>query len=283
VGRYKDSYDANYNAVIADEGYITQCQAQGLYPLNYYPHNLHFMAWSALFQGRSEAALEAARKVEAKIPKDLVGNTWALYETFMSQPLYTLVRFGKWQEILEESKPAENTRYKTGIWHYARGLAYARTDQSRKARAELRQLNQIGQLDPEQYFEGFPKAPLLLSIAAQVLSGELDASQRRYETAIAKLERAVRLEDSLPYNEPPDWYFPVRHYLGAALLEGGFPVEAETVYWDDLRKNPNNGYALYGLIQALKSQGKDAAAEAMRLRFERAWTDADVVLSSSRY
>ena len=121
VGRYAEAYEANRLAVEADEGYITQCRAQGLYPLGYYPHNIHFLAWSAAFQGRREAAMEASRKIVEEIPHELAAdrNTWALYETFLSQPLYTMVRFGMWEAVMAEPAPEVDSRFMTGIWHYA--------------------------------------------------------------------------------------------------------------------------------------------------------------------
>jgi tetratricopeptide (TPR) repeat protein len=284
LGRYADSYAANEKASAADERYITQCRAQGLYPLGYYPHNVHFLAWSAMFQGRSDAAMAASRKVADKVPADLGSDTWLLYQTFLAQPMYTMVRFGRWDEALAESRPPDEALYMNGVWHYARGLAYKNTGQSAKAVAELERLRTIRK-DPtaEEQFVGFGPVPTLLLIAELILEAEIAAGEGRMEEAISRLGRAVRLEDALLYNEPPDWYFPVRHYLGAALLDGGYPAEAEVVYWQDLRKNRNNGFALFGLMQALEAQDKAAALYAIEERFDAAWADADVELTSSRF
>jgi tetratricopeptide (TPR) repeat protein len=123
----------------------------------------------------------------------------------------------------------------------------------------------------------------LLAIAEAVLAGEIEAAAGRYDAAIAHLDRAVRLEDSLVYNEPPGWYYPVRHTLGAVLLEAGRPLEAEVVYWQDLRENPDNGYALHGLAQSLRAQGRDEEASTVAERAAAAWSAADVKLSTSRY
>ncbi len=285
VGRYADSFDANTRAIAADEGYITQCRAQGLYPLGYYPHNIHFLAWSAMFQGRSREALKAARKVAAKIAVNGEENTWALNETFLSQPIFVLVRFGRWEEILKEPQPDPKARYMNGIWHYARGMAHVHQGQHRKAQKELKALTQLRKqvARDENYFIGFGAAASLMTIAEEVLTGEIAAKRGDYPKAAAHLERAVRLEDGLLYNEPPDWYFPVRHVLGAILLEAELPAEAEVVYWEDLRRNPENGYALFGLEQALKAQGKETTRTVIAKRFENAWQDADIQLSSSRF
>ena len=131
--------------------------------------------------------------------------------------------------------------------------------------------------------EFFAAASTLMQIAEHVLAGELDAKAGRYDAAITALDRAVRLQDSLRYNEPPDWYFPVRHIQGALLLEAGRPAEAEVVYWEDLRRNPGNGYSLFGLQQSLLAQNDTGTAAEVQGRFEKAWAGADVSLTSSRY
>ncbi len=285
VGRYADSYDANILAVQADKGYITQCRAQGLYPLAYYPHNIHFLVWSAMFQGRSHEATIAARQVADAIPVDSKDNSWALYESFRSQPMFVMVRFGRWDEILAEPQPQKNAQFMNGVWHYGRGMAFTNQGQTDQARKELDQLVILRQLTEADasYTSGFGAAGGLLTIAEEILKGEMAAEQGDYKSAISHLERAVRLEDGLVYNEPSDWYFPVRHVLGAILLEAGFPAEAEVVYWEDLRRNPKNGYSLFGLEQSLQAQGKVEIAEVANQRFKRAWKDADVVLKTSRY
>ena len=170
-----------------------------------------------------------------------------------------------------------------GVWHYARGLAQLHTNHPKRAKKELKKLRKLRRGLPNQYVIGFGSAPKLLMIAELILDGEIDVSRERFDEGIAKLDRAVRLEDSLLYNEPPDWYFPVRHLLGAALMEAGRPEEAEVVYWRDLRKNRENGYALFGLSESLAAQGKSEAAAAILSRFEAAWKDAETTLRSSRY
>jgi len=284
VGRYADAFEVNVLAAKADENYITQCRAQGIYPLNYYPHNVHFQAWTALMQGNSKTAIASARKVASQVPEDLHGNDWALYQTFLSMPLYTLVRFGSWEAILAEPSPPENLYFWKGIWHYARGMAFTHTAKLKQAGEELTAITGISR-NPEAIGEliGFGEAGTLLTIAAEVLAGELTAKQARYDEAISHLERAVRLEDSLIYNEPPDWYYPVRHTLGAVLLEAGYPAEAEVVYWQDLRRYRDNGYSLYGLWQSFKARGRTEDAARIKAQFQVAWADSDVGLSSSRF
>ncbi|PCJ46898.1 MAG: hypothetical protein COA74_12645 [Gammaproteobacteria bacterium] len=285
VGRYADAYKANVKASAADEKYITQCRTQGMYPLTYYPHNLHFMVWSSMFLGRSAEALDAARRTAAAIPENEAANIWAINETFRSQPMFVLVRFGQWDAMLAEPQPKEIHRFMNAVWHYGRGLAYANKNKLTAARMELDILNNI-RIKAEAdgaYYLGFSAGNSLLTIAELILKGEIQAKMGNSDLAVSYLDRAVRIEDSLRYNEPPDWYFPVRHVLGAILLESGKANEAEVVYWEDLRRNPENGFALHGLHQSIKSQGDNAVATVIKARLNNAWKEADVELKTSRY
>jgi tetratricopeptide (TPR) repeat protein len=284
TGRYAEAFDANARAIEADEGYITACRNQGIYPLNYYPHNIHFLAWAAIMQGRSEEALKASRKVADRVPTDMHGNDWALYQTFLSMPLYTMVRFARWEEILREPKPMKDAVYWTGIWHYARAMAYLHSARLEEASRELRAIETIvGDSSSLQTLVGYSNARTLLRIARGIVAGELAAKAGSFDEAVAHLDRAVRLEDGLLYGEPPDWYYPVRHTLGAVLLEADRADEAEVVYWQDLARNPENGYALIGLAQSLRAQGRDEEAASIQARFDLAWKQADVSLRSSRF
>ena len=182
----------------------------------------------------------------------------------------------------EETQPSEQALFMNGVWHYARGLAYVHTGDKKKSVTELNAVQAI-LADPKlaDYPVSLNGAAKLLQIAAALLAGEIAAASEDYDGAIALMELAVRLQDGLLYMEPPDWFMPARHYLGAILLEADWPAEAETVYWADLRKNPNNGFALFGLLQAQQAQGK--SAKAVQERFKQAWEGADHELSSSRY
>lgn len=286
VGRYQDAYDVNVKAAAADEKYVTSCNAQGIYPLNYYPHNIHYLAWSAMLLGRPGAAMKAAREIVGKVPKEISsdGNIWALYEVFLSQPLFVMVRFGMWKEILAEPKPEVESQFMTGIWHYGRALAYFHTQRLSQARRELEELTKLrirmGEL--ERYVSS-TKGETLLTIAEEIVRGELAHVEGKTLEGLARLERAVRLEESLSYNAPPEWYFPVRHYLGAMLLDADSPAEAAVVYAADLRGNPENGYSLFGLKLALEQMGNREHALEVSARFDRAWARATHKLTSSRY
>lgn len=172
----------------------------------------------------------------------------------------------------------------TGIWHDGRALAYVHTDRLAEARQELRPLAAMREaMGRVEHYVGYGMAETLLTIAEEIVAGEIAFKEGYTLEGLARLERAVRLEDGLLYNEPPDWYFPVRHLLGAMLLDAGRPNEAEVVYSADLRRNPENGYSLFGLKAALEAQGKEVTALQVAGRFERAWADADHQLTSSRF
>lgn len=283
VGRFGDASAVNYKAIAADEDYITTCRAQGIYPLTYYPHNVHFLWWASSWEGRSQAAIEAARKVDARTQEHLAElPPWG--QIFAVTPLYALVRFGRWDEIMAEPRPPEGWPYWTGIWHYARGLALARTGHHRDAARELERLRALAN-DPalDTKLMGGNTSGALLAVAEAVLAGELAAERGRFDEAIAHLHRGVLLEENLIYIEPSDWYAPVRQHLGAVLLRAGRPAEAEAVYWQDLKENPENGWSLFGLAQSLAAQGREEEARAVRARFERAWARADVTLPASRF
>ena len=283
VGRYADSMKSNQLAIAADEDYITQCHAQGLYPMVYYPHNIHFLWFAATVDGQSKIAIQSAREVASKI-SDEVLKAIPLTAVFRVTPYWALARFGHWQEILAEPAPPSTNLFLTGSWHYVRGLALVATEQLQQAGQELESLRKI-MADP--LLDG----PLLsknttktvLSAAPEVLAGEIAAARGQFDQAITHLEKAVRLEDALVYTEPLEFHLPPRLALGAILLKSGRADEAETVYWEDLRRNRNNGWALYGLQQALRAQKKDDQARVIAARFEQAWARADVKLSASRF
>jgi hypothetical protein len=284
VGRYADASAANERAIVADEDYIAQCQAQGIYPITYFPHNIHFLWSSASMEGRSHAAIEAARKTAAQIPIAALGDT-PILQGFLVVPDYALIRFGKWQEILREPQPRYDSPFVSGVRHFARGMAYAGLGDFQNASSELRELRDIAASKELAKVATWSNnsAPSVLNIAVEALAGEIAAWQGRYDEAIAHLGKSVRLEDALEYVEPPDWPYPMRHSLGAVLLEAGRPTEAEVVYWEDLRRNPQNGWALFGLMESLRAEGKKDQAADIEKRFEMAWARADVVLTSSRF
>jgi tetratricopeptide (TPR) repeat protein len=283
VGRYSDAVRSNELAIAADEDYLSQCRAQGLYPMAYYPHNLHFLWFAATADGRSQLAIEAARKTASQVGDDAL-KAAPLLAGFRVVPYFALTRFGKWDEMLREPEPPATSVYMRGTWHYARGTAFLGKGQTNEAVAELEKLKGLmsdPSLDQPLFSPNTGKA--VLSIAQEVLAGEIAAAKKEYPAAIAHLERAVRLEDALVYTEPSEFHYPPRQALGAVLLEANRAAEAETVYWEDLRRNRENGWSLFGLQQALKAQGKNDDAALVEARFKKAWARADVKLNASRF
>jgi tetratricopeptide (TPR) repeat protein len=283
VGRYADAAKSNELAIAADEDYISQCRAQGLYPMAYYPHNLHFLWFAATAQGNSKLAVEAARKAASQVSDETL-KAVPLLAGFRVVPYYALTRFGKWDEMLREPAPPASSVYMQGVWHYARSTAFlgkGQTDAAEQEFAKLKELMADKALDQPLFSPNTGRA--ILSIAQEVLAGEIAAAKKNYDAAIAHLERAVRLEDALVYTEPSEFHYPPRLALGAILLEAKRPAEAETVYWEDLRHNKDNGWALFGLTQALKAQGKNDEAALVDARFKKAWERSDVTLSASRF
>lgn len=279
VGRYADASDVNELAIKADEGYLAQCHAQGLYPREYYPHNVHFLWCAATMEGRSQVALEAARKVTGK--SCCTGSMLAL-EDIAATTYYALVRFGRWDEIARLPRPEESAPYRTAMWHYARGVAFAAQGRTGEAQSELEAIRAAA-ADPElaEMKINFSTARETLAIAAGIVEAEIHARSRRYPEAIRALRQAVAIQDGLTYTEPPTWHYPVRQSLGAILIEAGQPADAEAVYREDLARWPENGWSLFGLLQALRAQGRDEAARRIEERFQKAWSRADVVLTQS--
>jgi tetratricopeptide (TPR) repeat protein len=185
--------------------------------------------------------------------------------------------------MLEEPRPATELKYTTGMWNYARGMAFANLKQLDAAKAEAGQLRAICEATPEDQAVNLNSAKAVLNVASTVLVAEIARVEGKQDEAIEGFTKAVTLEDALNYEEPPSWHLPVRLYLGAALLDAKRPAEAEAVYRADLKHYPKNGWALFGLAQSLRAQGKNAEARATQKQFKQAWKRADVKLTSSRF
>ena len=276
VGRYLDAVESNQKAILADEDYISQCYSQGLYPLGYYPHNIHFLWSAASLLGDSEIAIDAAKKTAEKVP---VGElkTLPFLQNFAATPLLAYVRFGKWNEILTTPSPNTEIKHLKLIWHYARGIAFIRKNNAKEANEELEAIKAMIE-DPEMQelvASGFDPSSEIAEVAHAVVAGELSAFEGNLEKAIEHLEEAVVLEDGLTYTEPSAWYIPPRQNLGAVLLKAEKYEEAEKVFKKDLEKLRQNGWSLMGLHQSLKAQGKTDEAKKIKEEFDKAWAHAD--------
>ena len=265
VGRYGDGVRANQKA-----WHVDQQAAYGGPPGIYPSHNLHMLLYGAVLDGQSAVAIQAARDV---------GKVSAQHGFYLP---VTLAAFGRWDDILELTSPPE-IEFHEGMWRFARGLARLRTDDTPGARKELRRLQAIIDEAPEDARFRFHPQTDLLGIPASILEGELLAADEAWDEAVRVLERGVALEDGLTYDEPEPWHVPVRHYLGAVLLESGDAAAAERVYREAIDVLENDPWALFGLEQALRAQGKQAEADRVQQEFERHFARADVWLRSSRF
>ena len=234
--------------------------------------------------GQSDIAIDAAHHTAMMADQTLMREPgYGTLQHYASIPLYTLVKFKKWDEILAQPAPDEELAYPTAVWHYARGMAFASKEQVEQAETELQTLDAIvnsSALDGVTIWD-INTTSDLLQIASSVLSGEIAVQKGDLEGAIAQLQHGVTLEDSLNYDEPSPWYSPVRQYLGKVQLQANRPSEAETTFRADLDLYPGNGWSLYGLTQALNAQGKTDEAQHSQRELDIAWQYADVKAGSS--
>jgi tetratricopeptide (TPR) repeat protein len=286
TGRYYDAIIANERAIEADNEYISQCRSQGIYPVAYVPHNHHFLSAAAAMAGVSGKALSAAHHIAMHQDHELMRMPgYGTLQHYTTIHLYTLVRFGMWDEILKYSSPDHDLSYPLGVWHFARGMAYTRTGRLDEAIQESEHLARIA-ADTTLHnvtIWDINTTYNLVQIANELLYGEILSKQRRFNESTSHLRRAVEIENELHYDEPPPWFIPVRHYLGAVLLEAGRPAEAERTYREDLIVFPANGWALYGLYLSLTAQEKEREADEIKKRFDEAWLHADITIASSRF
>jgi tetratricopeptide (TPR) repeat protein len=277
VGNYHEASLCNERAIAVEEAYIARYKAKAMHPT----HNLHVLSYSTSMEGRGADSIRAARKAAAGLTKmDIerhIKTQW-----IKALPLLAQVRFGQWDGVLREPRPESDWAYVTAMWHYARGMAFARTLQPAEAQHEAVALDRIAKGKPVDAMEprDFPSASLM-RIARAVLMAEVAGLHGGHEARMKGLEEAVRLQDKLAYMEPPYWYFPIRQLQGAALVETRQFAEAEKIYREDLKRHPDNGWSLFGLIQCLRAQGQTQAAAEAERRFREAWMHADVTLTAS--
>jgi tetratricopeptide (TPR) repeat protein len=283
VGRYADAITANEHAVHTDEVYIEGQNPSGVYRVGYYPHNYHFLALAATLAGRSAQALAAAEKTGKTTPAALARRN-PFVEPYLHYPYLAQVTFGRWDELIARPLPPPELPYSRAMAHYARGVAFAAKGMPAEAQAALDTLKQIAETGTVGYASaGWTTPSTNLQIAQHALAGEIAARTGKLDDAIAHFQAAQKIEDAQLYTEPPDWYYPIRHSLGAVLLKAGKPAEAEALYLQDLVRFPENGWALFGLAQALHAQNKHTEAAEVDARFQKAWATADVKLTASRF
>jgi hypothetical protein len=283
VGRYADAERVNALAAKVDEAYIAACKAQGYYPAGYYGHNIHFLWTSSEMSGRYQGALDAARRLmKAVDPYNLAAQVPSA-ELYGFTPLATQLRFEKWDAVLAEPPPPKALAIDRAFSLYARGVAFAAKGDLKDAEAARAELDAvIAVTDYAPYATGGLPAKPMAQLGLKLLDAEIARARGDKAGAVAAFRAAYAIQTAIPYSEPPYWHQPVAHLLGAALLDNHQPAEAEAVYRESLTVYRDDGWALFGLAQALDAQGKASDAAAVRRRFEAAWTRADVKLSSSR-
>ncbi|HYK55606.1 MAG TPA: hypothetical protein VEV15_03945, partial [Flavisolibacter sp.] len=284
TGDYHLGTVSNLRAVEVDSVYTTACHAQGVYPLTLYPHNYHFLAATATLEGNSEIAWMAAKKLQQHTATDIMDQPgWGTLQHYYITPYYIAVKFGMWDTILSLPSPVKDLTYPKAILHYAKGMAYLGKQDMANAQKEMAGLKILAAdttLKDLTIWDINTTADLV-QIAEKILAAEIAARKNQFDVAIPLLKEAVAIEDGLNYNEPPDWFFSVRHHLGAALIGAKKYNEAEKIYRQDLQTWKKNGWALIGLYNALMLQKKDKEAQTVKAAFDQAWQYADVKITSS--
>jgi len=287
VGRWHDAVIANQRAIEADDAYLALCRGntQGVYPLGYVPHNHHFLWFAASMEGNAAVAKDSALATAERthLPELMREPGFAGLQHYWLTPWFDRVRFGRWDEIAGVDNPAPDLPYVTAIWHYAQAMAALRQDRVPDARVHLDALRPLAAdqaMDALMVWDRYPLAHAA-RIAERTVTAELAAADGDFDAAVAALEQAVAIEGSIPYDEPPGWHAPVRQTLGAILLQAGRAADAEVVYREELKRNPGNGWSLFGLAKSLEAQDKPQSVETTKA-FTAVWAQPDIELTSSR-
>jgi tetratricopeptide (TPR) repeat protein len=279
VGDYPGAVKSNQEAAAADLEYIRATGARGVYPAMYYSHNLHFLAYAAAEAGNFREADESSRALVENIRIRAGGMPPEMTDAFINFRMFVLLRFHRWADVLQAPEPVDSTQMARALWHYARGLAFAGTNQIADAQTERESLaSALAKIPPDQPY-GYNSSRTLLGLAQALLDARIAEAGGDRKAAIQFFENAVSIQDGMQYDEPPDWYYPVRESLGGALLRAGQFAQAEGVFRESLRRNPRNGRSLFGLWQSLKAQNKAPGAAWIESQFREAWNTADTELT----
>ena len=280
VGDYSAAARSNIAAAEADRVYFRESGTFGsMYDMMYYCHNLHFLAASYSMAGDFIHAKQAADELAAHVGPML--HNMPVAEVYAPTPIFVLVRFHRWDDVLKLPSPDPNLSMTTALWHFARGSAFAAKGQIALAAGERKAVSMIRAQTPadQEFSFYFNKAQAFLDLAGNILDARIAAAKGDHEEAIRFWGQAVLIEDRLNYGEPPEWFYPVRESLGAALLQNGQAERAEAVFRADLEQYPRNPRSLFGLLRSLEAQRKSPNLEEIRKQFEAAWKDSDVELS----
>lgn len=281
VGRYEEAAEANRKGAAADLAYLKETAPPDYYPM-YLIHNFQFLGNSAAMMGKRAETIQALRTAREYMPDAMLlampGLDWGagfIYDGY--------VKFGMWDDMLRETPPNEKLTGATVHYLQAHATALAAKGRLDEARADLAKADKLIAAVPPEATQGNNHAKPLFEVGQLKARARLASAEGKRDEAIALLTQAVAMDDKLSYGEPRDMIFPTRHALGAELLAAGKAADAEAVYREDLKLNPNNGWAYYGLSLALAAQKKDAEAAEARKQFGQAWGKADVQLASTAF
>ncbi len=275
TGRFAEAAAANERAIAADRAYFAKAPAPRFYAL-YYVHNIHFLAYAAMMQGRYETALAAARQIESEIPHEFLVDFTPMADGFMPTALHVMIRFGKWEEVLAEPEFEDFQLLSRALRHYARAVALANLKRTEEARAELAAFDASAAAVPADWLLGVNPVAQIVPVARSMAEGEILWHEGHRQEAWDTLRAAVDAQDHLTYDEPPGWMQPTRHALGALLLAGERPAAAEDVFREQLRRIPGDPWALLGLEQALCALHRTTEADQLAPQVRKAWAQADV-------
>jgi len=282
IGRYLDSLKANQDAVVVDEAFLAEVPDKGIYGGSYYPHNVHFVMVSAQMAGDGKATIEAAERMVGLVPDEIV-SAFAVMQPVVAAPYFAHAQYSETDIVLALADPGDKYPYIKGMWHYARGIAWAAKGELTSAAAEAAAIEEIAtKSDLSFLIDSYVPGDKLLQIARHVVLGRIAQHKGDAAAAVEEFKQAAALEDGMPYMEPPYWYYPVRQSLGAALLKVGRAEEAAAAFQTSLKAVPNNGWAIYGLIEAQKKLGDEAGAKASEADLAKTWIGPRDLLDLSK-
>lgn len=277
IGDYEGASQSNIDAIKSDEKYISEYKPAGFYPAMYYNHNINFLSVSRMMEGRFDESFKEAEKIEKNTGQII--NEMQMLESFHANPVMILISFNKWDNILNYNAPEKGVNTYSSLIHFARGLAFAKKGQTEEAEKEFLLFAERKSLVKPEDVIGNNSAQSILDLAEKVLNANILISKQDKTGAAELFKEAVKLEDKVNYNEPPDWYPSVRLSLGKLLFSENKFEEAEAVFREDLKKYPHNGRGLFGLHESLKAQNKTEESEKIYNEIQKAWKNADFVLT----
>ena len=276
VGDHSAAAKSNAVAIVQDRAYLKRSGDQGMYRAMYYNHNLHFLSYANMMEGRFLNALKAGREVTASASP--MAKSIPMVEAFVPWSTFVLVRFRKWDQILKEPAPDQSLHLTNAAWRFARTMAFVSTGNMEKAEQERKEFEETAKKVPADQYVGFNKAPDVIEILNHLIDAQIAISKKDLKSAAEHYTKAVEKQDTLSYDEPPDFFYPVRESLGGTYLRIGDWKEAERVFRDDLARNPRNGRSLFGLLEALRAQERNPDAFYIQQQLDAAWKNADTKL-----